>query len=268
MAAERVTRTLLFAALFIFGTAIAVHSHEAATFEDNVANLDIEDATDMAQLGEVQDNGMEQDEEDRDQYPAKVDSDGIPNHYVPVDYDHVEEHVTSPRPHEVINMLEIPDDFDWRDVNGKSYVSIPRNQHIPQYCGACWAFASLSTLNDRVKIARKDQFPEIVLSPQHMLSCSTGGSCFGGNHFLAFKWLTNSAGVTDETCAPYQAIDHTTPKPGPWGNTLHVKHCTPMRICKDCAHGGGCSAVKSPTKYGLSEYGEVKGEKNIMAEIK
>ena len=123
-------RTLLLAALLVVGTALAVHNHDSESFESNVANLDIEDATSMGQLGEIQDGG--EDEEDRDQYPAKVDSDGIPNHYLPVDYDHVKEHVTSPRPHEVINMLEMPDDFDWRNVNGKSYVSIPR------YTAECW----------------------------------------------------------------------------------------------------------------------------------
>jgi len=101
-----------------------------------------------------------------------------------------------------------------------------------------------------------------------MLSCGTSGTCFGGNHFLAFKWLTHGSGVTDETCAPYQAKDFTTPSKGSWGQTIHKHHCTAMRVCKDCAHDGGCSAVKSPTKYGISEYGEVKGEKNIMAEIK
>jgi len=264
MAAVRVTRTLLLAALFVVGAALAVNNHDSESFESSVANLDIEDATSMGQLGEIQDGA--EDEEDRDQYPAKVDSDGIPNHYLPVDYDHVKEHVTSPRPHEVINMLEMPDDFDWRNVNGKSYVSIPRNQHIPKYCGACWAFASLSSLNDRIKIMRKDEWPEIVLSPQHMLACGDAGSCFGGNHFLAFRWLKES-GITDETCAPYQAKDFTTPEVDEDGIEVHRHHCTPMRQCKDCKHSGGCSAVQDPMKYSVSEYGRVVGEENMKAEI-
>lgn len=206
---------------------------------------------------------------DRDVHqPPEVDDDGIPNHYVHVaDGDPRKNKILSALPHETMNLLDLPTHFDWRDVNGKSFVSVPRNQHIPQYCGACWAFASLSTLNDRIKIMRKDEWPEIVLSPQHMLSCGSAGSCFGGNHFLAFKWLTEE-GVTDETCAPYLAKDYTTPQKNAWGETKHVHHCTASRVCKDCQHDGGCGAVSTPKKYAISEYGQVKGEENIMAEIK
>merc|ERR1711998_144885 len=200
--------------------------------------------------------------------PTQRDSDGIPNHYIEMpDSDPRKNKIISALPHETMNLLELPDQFDWRDVNGKSFTSIPRNQHIPQYCGACWAFASLSSINDRIKIARKDEFPEIVLSPQHMLSCGDAGSCKGGNHFMAFKWLTEQ-GVTDETCAPYLAKDYTTEYKDAWGETKHEHHCTAERVCKDCQHDGGCSAVKNPSKYAISEYGQVRGEQNIMAEIK
>merc|ERR1712072_1613974 len=126
--------------------------------------------------------------------PPELDADGIPNHYVHVKS--VEEKVLSPLPHQTLDMLQLPSSFDWRNVNGKSFASIARNQHIPQYCGACWAFASLSAVNDRIKIMRKDAWPEIVLSPQHMLSCGNAGSCFGGNHFMAYKWLTQGGNWT------------------------------------------------------------------------
>jgi len=225
----------------------------------NVANLPL-DGDGMVDLGESLGGG------EGVEYPVRVDEDGIPNHYTPVDYDKVGEHVVSPRPHETLNMLELPDSFDWRDVNGKNYVSIARNQHIPQYCGACWAFASLSSLNDRIKIMRKDEWPEIVLSPQHMLSCGDAGSCRGGNHFLAYRWL-KEAGVTDETCAPYQAKDFTTSEIDEDGDDMRQHHCTPMRQCKDCKHSGGCYAVKSPAKYRVTEYGRSIGEAEMKAEI-
>merc|ERR1711959_884424 len=200
--------------------------------------------------------------------PPELDADGIPNHYVHVK--NVEEKVLSPLPHQTLDMLQLPSSFDWRNVNGKSFTSIARNQHIPQYCGACWAFASLSAVIDRIKIMRKDAWPEIVLSPQHMLSCGNAGSCFGGNHFMAYKWLSNqNGGNVDETCAPYQAKDHTTPKKNAWGQTVHEHHCTPERVCKDCKHSGGCSAVKNPKKYTIRENGFfklVRGKNNLRIE--
>lgn len=50
------------------------------------------------------------------------------------------EHLTSARPHEYLDTSALPTNFDWRNVNGTRFVTISRNQHIPHYCGACWAF--------------------------------------------------------------------------------------------------------------------------------
>merc|ERR1712070_215913 len=210
----------------------------------------------QAVLAAQQDSSIVLNDDDQLQDSAatvQTDHDGIPNHYHKVDHAKMGYEIHSPLPHETINLLELPDQFDWRDVGGKSYVSVARNQHIPQYCGACWAFGSLSALNDRIKIMRKNQWPDIVLSPQHLLNCGKGGTCQGGNHFLAYKWMMTHGGVVDETCAPYEAKNH---------------QCSPERICKDCKHNGNCFAVQNPHKYKIAEFGAVVGEKNIMAEIK
>ena len=44
----------------------------------------------------------------------------------------------------------LPKSFDWRD---ELELSASRNQHLPQYCGSCWANASASTIDDRLLVA-------------------------------------------------------------------------------------------------------------------
>ncbi len=61
---------------------------------------------------------------------------------------------------------------------------------LPRFCGSCWAFAVTSSINDRIKIMRKAAWPDIIISPQVLLSCdTTNRGCYGGNPPLAFKWI-------------------------------------------------------------------------------
>ena len=78
---------------------------------------------------------------------------------------------TSPLPYTYISVDDLPDSFTWGDVDGKSYLTHSLNQHIPQYCGSCWAHGSVSALGDRIKIARKAQGIDINLAVQHILNC-------------------------------------------------------------------------------------------------
>ena len=78
-----------------------------------------------------------------------------------------------------------------------------RNQHIPQYCGSCWAHAATSSLSDRIKIARKGAWPDINISPQVIISCEMqDDGCHGGEPVRAFEWMHYNE-VTDETCSIY-----------------------------------------------------------------
>jgi len=70
---------------------------------------------------------------------------------------------------------------------------------------------------------------------------------------MVYKWMHEKSGVTDETCQPYQAKSNS---------------CSNFDICRDCQHNGKCFAVKNPTKFKISEYGFVRGEHQMMAEIK
>jgi cathepsin X len=109
-----------------------------------------------------------------------------------------------------IPQAELPTAFDWGNVDGINYLTNIRQQHNPQYCGACWAHAATSAMSDRIKIARNAAWPDINISPQVLLSCSQGSEetgqgnlgCHGGYALDSNKWIYENY-ITDETCSIY-----------------------------------------------------------------
>merc|ERR1712224_213204 len=98
---------------------------------------------------------------------------------------------------------------------GKNYCTMSRNQHIPQYCGSCWAHGSISALGDRIKIARNAEGIDINLSVQHLLNCGGVGSCHGGSVIGPYFWMhkisQQNAGISYETSNPYLACSSESP---------------------------------------------------------
>lgn len=95
----------------------------------------------------------------------------------------------------------MPESFDWRDVNGENYVSPVRNQGS---CGSCYAFATLSMLESRLRIATNNTEKK-VLSPQQIIDCSKySQGCEGGFAFLVSKY-GQDFGIVEENCYSYMA---------------------------------------------------------------
>jgi cathepsin X len=153
-------------------------------------------------------------------------------------------------------LKDLPVALDWANVNGTNYLTEIRNQHIPQYCGACWAFAATSSVADRIKILRKAAFPEVLIAPQSILSCyqveNEVMGCQGGDAGLAYEYMSKN-GVTDESCAPYQAKG--------WTNGLT---CTAQSYCKNCMPNEGCFVPGHFNTYFVKSYGSVVGEQAMI----
>merc|ERR1711976_1104050 len=112
--------------------------------------------------------------------------------------------------HESLQSQDYPADYTWCNKDGVNYCSISLNQHIPQYCGSCWAHGAVSALADRIKIDRKAQGIDIQLSVQHMLNCGGVGSCHGGSLDGPYQWIKSisdktGSGISYTTSQPYQA---------------------------------------------------------------
>lgn len=148
-------------------------------------------------------------------------------------------------------------------MNGTNYLTNVWNQHIPSYCGSCWAHAATSVLSDRIKIARQAAWPDINVSPQPLISCMTNLTipayqdfgCFGGDQKDAFQWmLTNN--ITDRTCSVYQARG--------WTNG---QKCSPMESCRNCHPGEACVIPKFYGVYQAEAWGNVTGAENMTLEV-
>lgn len=96
---------------------------------------------------------------------------------------------------------DLPEKWNWNDINGTSCLTKQLNQHLPQYCGSCWAHAALSSLADRIKIARKCVAEDINLSIQFVLNCGgeVAGSCDGGSVTGAYQFIQEFGSIPFDT---------------------------------------------------------------------
>eukprot|EP00978_Attheya_sp_CCMP212_P040105 scaffold215479_cov42-Attheya_sp.AAC.1 len=161
-------------------------------------------------------------------------------------------------PYTYIAEDDLPESFDWGNVDGKSYLTHSLNQHVPQYCGSCWAHGAMSALADRIKIAREAKGEEINLSIQFILNCGTkvAGSCHGGSASGAYHFVYENGFVPYDTCMPYTACSSESDD----GFCPHVDTtCSAMNTCRTCdtfaGNGGACAAISVFPNTTIAEYG-------------
>jgi len=169
-----------------------------------------------------------------------------------------------------------PSDFTWCDKDGVNYCTHSLNQHIPQYCGSCWAHGSVSALQDRIKIARGGKGIDVSLSIQHVLNCGNVGSCHGGSGLGVYKWIKT---LTDETGSgisylsgqPYVGCSSDSEEGlcphGDWTCTPKNTAVTCGTFSKGLFNNGKCVGLTQYPNATISEYGSISGADAMQKEI-
>lgn len=163
---------------------------------------------------------------------------------------------------EEVDVNSLPANLDWRNLNGTNYVSWNKNQHIPEYCGSCWAQGSTSSIADRFNILLGNKSPTpVALNAQAIINCQAGGSCNGGDPSGVYHYAYTT-GIPDSSCEQYAAAN--------------ANSCDPINICRDCtwpppAEGDDglskCWAVTNYKRYYVSNYYGFSGVDKMKAEL-
>jgi hypothetical protein len=162
----------------------------------------------------------------------------------------------------------LPANFSWGDAG---LLAPSWNQHIPHYCGSCFLHATLSMVQDRLKIAKAaagERGPDAMLARQAFLNCAPfhglSGGCDGGDVIDVLRYMAKQ-GLPDESCVPYAATDYTV-----YGKK--ASKCPAEGYCTNCMPLNDvdtCWAVRRPPRYTVSAYGTVAapGEGAMLEEL-
>ena len=164
----------------------------------------------------------------------------------------------------------LPQSWNWGNISDRNYLTKSLNQHIPQYCGSCWAHGALSSLGDRIKIKRQAQGVDINLPVQFLLNCGvdSAGSCNGGDHYAAYQFIKNYGHIPFDTCLTYEACSSDSDEANCQNRNYQ---CRPENICKTCSTftrlGGSCRPINYYPNVTIATYGRVFGYSYMQQEI-
>jgi C1A family cysteine protease len=95
----------------------------------------------------------------------------------------------------------LSDSFDWRNKDGKNYMTPIKDQGN---CGACWVFGAVASIEGGINAYFNTPGLSSDLSEQDVINCagpvSTG--CNGGYPYEAFRYVLNN-GIMTEACQPF-----------------------------------------------------------------
>lgn len=114
-----------------------------------------------------------------------------------------------------------PISFDWRNVNGLSYVSAVKDQGS---CGSCVAFGTNATIDAAMRIAASMPVGSAIdclqdLSEAQMFYCgggAAGAKCSTGWNVTSALSYAKTTGLVPESIYPYQTSNQTCNLPNGW----------------------------------------------------
>jgi len=135
-----------------------------------------------------------------------------------------------------------PPAWDWRNVNGKNYVTDVQDQ---EQCGSCVGFGSTATLETTLMVA--NQSPQMADVKRSELDLFTNiGTCAEGSTLEdANSWLV-AHGTCAERCYPYNG------KKQACADTTRIKILSATRITSDAA-----------AKAWICTYGPIQGAMDV-----
>jgi hypothetical protein len=108
-----------------------------------------------------------------------------------------------------------PSRFDWRNKDGKDWMTPIREQGG---CGSCWAFSALAIIEAKINIQANDPDVDIDLSEQHLVSSCCDGDCGSGWPGDGINYAID-VGIPTEECFPYTAQNSACTPCADWGTT-------------------------------------------------
>jgi len=95
------------------------------------------------------------------------------------------------------NGSNLPDSFNWANVDGKNFLTPTRNQGDTQLC---WAYAAVGAVEAKYNIERNITGNNIDLSEASIGMCMYGGFYTGGFPEEALEYMRGESGVVEQTC--------------------------------------------------------------------
>jgi C1A family cysteine protease len=116
-----------------------------------------------------------------------------------------------------IELIDTPDEFSWKNFEGKDWTTPTKNQGN---CGSCGVFAAIGALESVINIKEGNAEIDPDFSEQYVLSClpaaalTHGEGCSGGMGYTALELMMNTTpegnyynGALFDSCFPYEASD-------------------------------------------------------------